>query len=138
VGVSGSPERQRLPERRWLLIDKSALVRADRSPDETLGQLCLCPVIRLEMLHNARSADDYGRIEDELESFHDLRMDIETFRIALTAHRELGARGRHRIPIPDLLIAACAQQHQAGVLHVDRHYDTLAEVLDFEPVRLAV
>jgi predicted nucleic acid-binding protein len=48
----------------------------------------------------------------------------------------LGLLGRHRVPIPDLLIAGCAQQHQAAILHLDRHYDTLAEVLAFEAVRL--
>jgi hypothetical protein len=34
------------------------------------------------------------------------------------------------------LARSAAQQHQAAVLHVDRHYDVLAEVLAFEPVRL--
>jgi hypothetical protein len=32
--------------------------------------------------------------------------------------------------------AACAQQHQAAVVHLDRHYDVLAEVLFFDPIRL--
>jgi predicted nucleic acid-binding protein len=64
-------------------------------------------------------------------------MDAETILTAVTAHRELGSRGHHRVPIPDLLIAACAQQYQAAVLHVDRHYDVLADVLAFEPVQLA-
>jgi predicted nucleic acid-binding protein len=41
-----------------------------------------------------------------------------------------------RVPLPDLLIAACAQQHAADVLHVDRHYELLAAVLLFRPVRL--
>ncbi len=36
----------------------------------------------------------------------------------------------------NLLIAACAQQHQAAVLHLDRHYDVLTGVLAFEAVRL--
>lgn len=56
--------------------------------------------------------------------------------IARTAQRELATMSQHRVPVPDLLIAACAQQHQAGVLHVDRHYETLARVLSFTPVRL--
>lgn len=56
----------------------------------------------------------------------------------MTAQRELSELGQHRLPVPDLLIAACAQQHQATVLHVDRHYDTLARVLAFEPVKLAL
>ena len=121
---------------RLLLADKSALERATPETFE-LGEICLCAVVRLEMLYSARSPGDYANIEERLAPFRDLRIDVETIQIALAAHRELGRLGRHRIPIPDLLIAACAQQHQAAVLHLDRHYDVLAEVLSFEPIRLA-
>ncbi len=120
---------------RLLLADKSALRRA--TPEMLdLGEICLCAVVRLEMLYSARSASDYAHIEHELTAFRDLRIDAETIATALSAHRELARLGRHRTPIPDLLIAACAHQHQADVLHVDRHYETLAEVLTFHPVRL--
>jgi predicted nucleic acid-binding protein len=37
--------------------------------------------------------------------------------------------------LADLLIAACAQQHGADVVHADRHYEVLATVLNFAPVR---
>ena len=120
---------------RLLLVDKSALERATPEMLE-LGEICLCAVVRLEMLYSARSASEYQRIEHGLSAFRDLRMDAETIAIAVGAQRELGQHARHRLPIPDLLIAACAQQHQAGVLHLDRHYDVLAEVLSFEPIRL--
>ena len=120
-----------------LLADKSALERATPETLE-LGELCVCAVVRLEMLYSARSPDDYTRIEDNLSVFRDLSVNAETIRTAVTAHRELAQKGRHRLPIPDLLIASCAQQHQAAVLHIDRHYDVLAEVLAFESVRLAV
>ncbi len=120
-----------------LLADKSALERA--TPDTLeLGEICVCAVVRLEMLYSARSPDDYTTIQDSLSAFRELSVNAETILTAMTAHRELGQKGRHRLPIPDLLIAACAQQHQAAVLHVDRHYDVLAEVLAFEPVRLEV
>jgi predicted nucleic acid-binding protein len=118
-----------------LLIDKSALERATLEALE-LGEICVCAVVRLEMLYSARGRRDYSNIEGSLAAFRDLDMNAETIQTAMTAHRDLGQKGRHRIPIPHLLTAACAQQHQAGVLHVDRHYDTLAEVLAFEPVRL--
>jgi hypothetical protein len=118
-----------------LLADKSALERATPETLE-LGEICVCAVVRLEMLCSARSPRDYTKIEDSLSVFRDLSVNAETILTAVTAHRELGQKGRHRLPVPDLLIAACAQQHQAAVLHVDRHYDVLAEVLAFEPVRL--
>jgi predicted nucleic acid-binding protein len=118
-----------------LLADKSALERAS-SDALDLGEICVCAVTRLEMLYSARSPNEHERIEDDLTAFRELRMDAETIATAVSAQQELGRLGRHRLPIPDLLIGACAQQHQAAVLHFDRHYDTLAEVLSFEPVRL--
>lgn len=118
-----------------VLIDKSAYVRGGLEvPDD--DELCLCAVTRLELLHSARSSDDYEALDQDLAQFRDLRMDAETFAVALSAHRELAASGRHRVPIPDLLIASCAQQHSADVVHVDRHYDTLSQVLRFRPRRL--
>lgn len=50
------------------------------------------------------------------------------------AHRSAGAQ---RLPIVDYLVAASAQQLGAAVLHYDRDYDTLAEVMEFESVWLA-
>lgn len=119
-----------------LLVDKSALERTFDA-DAYTETLCVCPVIELEMLYSARSATDYAEIEDGLRNYRSLRVDAQTMAGARAAQRELAATSRHRIPMPDLLIAACAQQHGAGVLHVDRHYDVLAEVLDFKPIRLA-
>jgi predicted nucleic acid-binding protein len=121
--------------RRWLLLDKSAIVRAP-DLDSALGEPCLCAVTKLEVLYSARSPRDFEQLEGELDSMHELRIDAETIAIARTAQRELGATSRHRVPIPDLLVAACAQQHHAAVLHLDRHYETLAHVLSFTPVRL--
>ncbi len=78
----------------------------------------------------------FEALEAALDVLHELRIDAETIAIGRTAQRELAARSQHRVSIPDLLIAACAQQHQAAVLHLDRHYDTLARVLSFTPVSL--
>lgn len=120
---------------RLLLMDKSAYARgaAESYVDD---ELCLCAVSRMELLFSARNATEYAALETDLTEFRVLRMDVETFAIATGAQRELAAGGRHRVPIPDLLIAACAQQHGADVLHIDRQFDTLAEVLDFQSIRL--
>ena len=121
---------------RLLLVDKSAYVRGriDAAEDD---DLCVCAVTRLELLYSARSRAGYHALEDDLTHFRQLRMDAETFAIALGAQRELAATSRHRFPIGDLLVASCAQQHGADVVHVDRHYDSLAEVLAFTALRLA-
>jgi predicted nucleic acid-binding protein len=122
--------------RRWLLLDKSALARGPADLDPALGEPCLCAITRFELLYSARSPSAFERLEVELDAVHELRTDAETIAIARTAQRELAAMSQHRVPVPDLLIAACAHQHQAAVLHLDRHYDTLARVLSFVPVRL--
>ena len=120
---------------RWLLLDKSALVHG-ADPDPSLGEPCICAITRFEMLYSARSPRAFEQLEEELDALHELRTDTETIALARTAQRELAAISQHRVPIPDLLIAACAHQHQAAVLHLDRHYDTLARVLSFTPLRL--
>ena len=104
---------------RLLLVDKSAYVRGPIAVGED-DELCLCAVTRLELLYSARDAEGYKQLEGDL-----------------AAQRQLSARGQHRVSLPDLLIAACAQQHGADVLHVDRHYDVLADVLAFTPIRAA-
>ena len=119
---------------RLLLIDKSAFVR--RGAEQVLGEPCLCTVTRLEILYSARSSDDYLALDTHLDSYRELRVDAETFATARTAQRDLAREGRHRVPLADLLIGACAQQYAADVLHVDRHYELLAGVLSFTPVRL--
>lgn len=121
---------------RLVLLDKSAYVRAASAPADD-DELCLCAITRLELLYSARSPVGYRQLEEDLSLFRDLRMDVATFAIAVVAQRDLAATGQQRVPIPDLLIAACAQQHAADVLHVDRHYEVLASVLAFTPLRAA-
>lgn len=124
-----------LATKRWLLLDKSAFARGAEL-DASLGEPCLCAITRFEMLYSARSPSSFEKLEAELDAFHELRIDAETIAIARTAQRELAAMSQHRIPIPDLLIGSCAHQHQAAVLHLDRHYETLARVLSFTPLKL--
>jgi predicted nucleic acid-binding protein len=119
---------------RLLLIDKSAYVRGAAAADLP-GELCLCAATRMELLFSARSPSDFATLESDLALFRDLRLDTETFATAAGAQRELAGSGRHRVPIPDLLVAACAQQHGADVVHVDRHFDLLASVLHFDAIR---
>ena len=55
---------------RLLLADKSALERATPETLE-LGEICLCAVVRLEMLYSARTPSNYTDIEERLAAFRD-------------------------------------------------------------------
>lgn len=118
-----------------LLLDKSAYVHGAATLDVE-GELCLCAITRLELLYSARAPVEYATLDADLDEFRDLRVDAETLATAAGAQRELAQRSNHRVPIPDLLIAACAHQHGADVVHRDRHYDILASVLSFDPIRV--
>ena len=118
-----------------MLIDKSAWVRGGAALVE-YGDLCMCAITRLEILHSARSPSDFATLEDDLTAYRDLRIDHATMSSAEAGQRELAARRQHRIPLPDLIIGACAQQHGADVVHVDRHFDVLAETFGFRNIRL--
>lgn len=119
-----------------LLVDKSAWARGV-DPSAYDADLCVCGVTEMEVLFSARSASDFERLERALSEYRSLRIDAQTLSAARATQRELAAQGQHRVPIPDLIVAACAAQHGAGVLHLDRHFDLLAEVLEFAAVRLS-
>ena len=119
-----------------ILLDKSAWVRGGPELVD-YGELCLCAITRLEILFSARSAEHFETLEDDLVAYRDLRVDHTTLTAATSAQRQLARQGRHRVPLPDLIIGACAQQHGADVLHVDRHFDVLADVMGFRSVRVS-
>jgi predicted nucleic acid-binding protein len=119
-----------------ILLDKSAWVRG--GPDMlNHGELCMCSITRMEILYSARSAIDFETLQTDLSAYCDLRVDHATLSAAEAGQRELATRGQHRVALPDLLIGACAQQHGADVLHVDRHFDQLAVIFGFRSIRLA-
>lgn len=119
----------------WVL-DKSAAARAG---DETIGaqladlagQLYICPVGELEQLYSARSARHYDQLQAELHNaFEVVAAPPDILERALQLQRDLAHHHGmwHRTSIPDLLIAETALQHELGVLHVDGHFDRIAEV----------
>ena len=118
-----------------ILLDKSAWVCGGAELVD-YGQLCMCAITRMEILYSARSAEGFTILQQDLEAYRDLRIDHATVSGAEAAQRELSAIGQHRVALPDLLIAACAQQHGADVLHLDRHFDLLAKTFGFRSIRL--
>lgn len=99
------------------------------------GLLVSCPAATLEILSGARGEREFKIVDDALGALAQAPVTASVCRAALGASRELGAR--RRIPAADYLIAAAAADRGFGVLHADKHFELLAEVLSFESVRVA-
>lgn len=103
-------------------------------------QLAICLPFLLEAGYSARASADYQAMMDEFDLlFPRVEIAAAMEDRALLAQRELAARGHHRLAPMDVMIAACAHETGAGVLHYDRDYDLIAEhtSLSFESVWLA-
>jgi predicted nucleic acid-binding protein len=120
-----------------LLLDNSAWARIVAEPldderAETVAgwieerQLATCLPFLLEGGYSARSAAHHKEIMDDLNSFPRVELTARMERRAAQVQRELAAVGHHRLPPIDIMIAACAHEAGAGVLHYDRDYDILA------------
>jgi len=124
-----------------LVVDTSAWVR-QRDPgvrprwEATLraGLIASCPVVALELLAATRNEDEFAALSSALDALPQAPVTTAACNAALAASRDL--RGSRRLPASDYLIAAAAAERGFGVLHEDRHFDTLAAVLGFTSVRL--
>lgn len=129
-----------------LLADTSAWSRAG-APSVTAAwasalsarTLLTSPPVSLELLYSATDRHELRRHEDALADIRSLPLTQSVARTALGAMRDLAdvQPGYHRLPAADYLIAAAAHEAGVGVLHYDRHFDRLAEVLDFDSVWMA-
>ncbi len=126
-----------MTQRPWL-IDKSALVRLGESPEREQwaeriqrGLVRIATVTVLEAGYSARSAAD---LEEVLHRPPVAMMPVEYVtpaaeNRAVVVLEELAARGMHRAPsIPDLVVAAVAEQARLVVLHLDKDFELIAEV----------
>lgn len=129
-----------------LLVDKSAYeVRARSEEARTAlsellaagGVISMCEVISLELLYSARNSSDYERLRTEHTKLTWLPTTNAALQRAIDIQHQLAHKGQHRRAIPDLLIAATAEEHEATVVHYDKDFDLIAEVTG-QPTRWVV
>ena len=134
-----------------LLLDNSAWSRVvagklprdrtDAVADWIEGrELATCLPFLLEAGYSARGRDHHREMMDDFDRlFPRIELTAAIEKGATGAQRELARVGHHRIAPIDLMIAACAHEAGAGVLHYDRDYDRIAELtsLSFESVWVA-
>jgi hypothetical protein len=119
------------------LADKSALTRSDTRPEvrdviEPLllgGRIATCGIVDLELLYSAPSRDSYFELAELLRAMPRVPVTDATVDRALEVQSLLANKAQHRsVPLPDLLIAACAEAAGLTVLHYDADYEHIAKL----------
>lgn len=118
------------------LVDKSALARMRLEsvqrrliPLIESKSVATCSIVDLEVLYSARNHEEHSKIRRRRHlSYHHVPLNEETFQRAIEVQGKLAERGRHRLPIQDLIIAAAAELADLTVLHYDSDYDVIAQV----------
>ena len=115
------------------LADKSALARFPVAavarrlrPLMEEGLLATCAIVDLEVLYSSRNLADYEETLEECRSLDDAPITPEVMSRAIELQHALAERGRHRLPIPDLVISAAAQVAGLVVLHYDADFERIA------------
>jgi predicted nucleic acid-binding protein len=117
------------------LADKSALTRRDTRPEvrEALeplllgGEVATCGIVDLELLYSATSRATYRALAEALRGMPRVAIEESCIRRALEVQSMLAERSQHRaVPLPDLLVAACAEQAGLAVLHYDADFERIA------------
>jgi predicted nucleic acid-binding protein len=128
------------------LADKSALARRQTRAEvrEALdpllleGEVATCGIIDLELLYSATSPTTYKALADALRGMPRVALHEATVERALQVQGKLAQRSQHRaVPLPDLLIAACAENAGLTVLHYDADFEQISE-LTKQPVQWIV
>jgi predicted nucleic acid-binding protein len=119
------------------LADKSALTRRDSRPEvrEALeplllaGEIATCGIVDLELLYSATSRATYRALAEALRGMPRAATDEGCVRRALEVQSMLAERSQHRaVPLPDLLVSACAERAGLTVLHYDADYERIAKL----------
>jgi predicted nucleic acid-binding protein len=117
------------------LADKSALTRREtrlqvRQVIEPLllsGAIATCGIVDLELLYSASSPAVYATLAASLRALPRVQVTEAIIDRALEVQALLAQRSQHRaVPLPDLIVAACAESAGLTVLHYDGDYDRIA------------
>lgn len=112
----------------WVLRDPAAAADFHAVTKKPGTLVAACHLTALEVGYSARSLADYSAKIGHQKSLVWLPVTEEAMDRALAVQGLLAERGAHRLPIPDLIIAATAEVHGATVMHVDSDYETIAEI----------
>ena len=117
------------------LLDTSVVKRLGRAavrevvePLAAAGELARRSICDLEVGYSARNAEEWDQIIAALDVFDPVDTTAAHVRRALQVQRLLAQRSQRGRKIPDLLVAAAAEELDVAVLHYDADFDLIASV----------
>ena len=117
------------------LLDTSVLkrladdaVRSVVEPLATARELGRPSICDLEVGYSARNDEEWDRLVGALDVFDRVETTAAHLNRALQVQRLLAQRSQRGRKIPDLLVAAAAEQLDLTVLHYDADFDAIAAV----------
>jgi predicted nucleic acid-binding protein len=117
------------------LIDTSVIsrlgkpsVRAVVDPLTESGQLGRAGITDLEVGYRSRNACEWDQDMADLSVFKLVETTAEHIQRARQVQRLLASRSQRGRKVPDLLIAAAAEQDRLTLLHYDSDFDLIATV----------
>jgi|SRR5579872_7323346 len=90
-----------------------------------LGRPQICD---LEIGYSARNAEEWDQLLGALDAFGPVETTAAHMRRALQVQRLLAQRSQRGRKIPDLLVAAAAEELDITVLHYDSDFDLISSV----------
>lgn len=117
------------------LVDTSVLtrlehaaVRAALESRAAAGEVARAGISDLEIGFSARNAGEWTRLTAALSAFTLIETEAAHVRRARQVQRLLASRGFRGRKVPDLLIAAAAEENGLAVLHYDADFDLITRV----------
>lgn len=117
------------------LVDTSVLkrlrhaeIRCEIERRAGAGVLARPTICDLEIGYSARDGAEWDRLLRALDAFGPIETTAAHVRRALQVQRLLAQRSQRGRKIPDLLVAAAAEEHALTVLHYDADFDLIASV----------
>ena len=124
-----------MANRRTFLADTSAIHRAAHpavaarlAPLMEHGRIATCAIVDLEVLYSVRNVREYDDVLLERRAFIDVPITSQVTERAIQVQRALSRIAQHRLPISDLLIAACAELDGHALLHYDDDFEKIARI----------
>jgi predicted nucleic acid-binding protein len=114
----------------WVDYLRGRRTRVAARLDELLDEVVTTDVVAMELLMGARDDAHVVQLRRLLSSVDNVPITTEEWDDAAAIYRTCRRAGVTIRSVPDCLVAAVARRHDLVVLHNDRDFERIAEVVD--------